>query len=196
MGFKNVLGEVESESRGTAKEKCLFLAKNKVGQPKSRLAFSQRKELTFKERFYQRESFPRALQQHEVTHLVGYSPCTFMPGVAAIPFPGAVSLAALHRFCCQQQRAVIFWGLLEMFLCYLIQWEGYRLLLLCVPLKNNLMLLPCYSGCLTKGQRFCPTSTHSLEIRKNQVNPECFFGGYEHGETTAVAEVPSAEPAP
>lgn len=67
MAFENVLREVVSESHGTAK-KYLFLAKTKVGQPKSRLAFSQRKELTFKERSYQRESFLRALQQHEVIH--------------------------------------------------------------------------------------------------------------------------------
>lgn len=49
MAFENVLREVVSESHGTAK-KYLFLAKTKVGQPKSRLAFSQRKELTFLKR--------------------------------------------------------------------------------------------------------------------------------------------------
>lgn len=69
MVFKNVLREVVSESHGAAKRKDLFLAKTKVGQPKSRLAFSQRKDLTFRERSYQRE-FPEstALQQHQVTH--------------------------------------------------------------------------------------------------------------------------------
>lgn len=60
MVFKSVFREVVSESHGAAKEKFHSLAKNKVGQPKSRLAFSQRKDLTFKERLYQRESFLRA----------------------------------------------------------------------------------------------------------------------------------------